>query len=916
MANVDPDKVTCPKLPGNYSVHCNNRHLRVFWIPPQDEKENFIRAVPTFREVGSKLFTAFADQLRPAGAQGRYYDHNGTHPNTVYEFGLNYVTGEGVMALPPRDTPDSQRCLCTSPPDVPEPPSNFNCHYLYENDYTCEWVPGKDHGSPIQFYHLQYKAYNSSDMTNPKWINLEKIQGSVTKANITLPIRNPTEVHINAINAVGESNNSRRLIKPPLYYHTDKTWKAQNVFTYGAVGLGVLFLSILLIAIIALKRRRTFSKGTKSSFLINFSRGRGANGGNIRLYNGSLQDNSLAATKTTSLSGPTFDFLSSVEPAWSQEVNSLYGAGVAISGDADEGIFNLNIIPASRLRFLHYIGCGAFGKVWEGRYLVSSSSCSNLEDRFERVALKVRNVKSLSESEFKREAMLMQRYQHENIVRFYGISLDSPNHQCLVLEMMDQGNLREYLHRARPRLTPSQAEHFSRQEHTARSDRSSRQTETTEATTGESFCSGAGAVELHALLTIPDLVKIMRDIARGCQYLEEQHFVHRDIAARNCLVSHNHESGRIVKLCDFGLARDIYKNDYYRKRNEPKLPVRWMSPEAILEGLFTSKSDIWAYAVTCWEVMSLGADPFYGQVNLEVINLILKGNVLSKPDNCPTTLYDHMLQCWSRFPEIRPTFAEVCRKMDEFVEVSNNADSPFFGPYIYRVPIGTSAIPSQQILSVGDVEWQRPKAPDPSVTPRANDSAVNLIHSNSLSMSHRGDSATPYRTHSLQRPRPETLGDPEDHFSGTFYFNSQQPQLQDQQLAVAQPIMQPCTHQASLTECLARRGPPILQRQLSDRYQYNRDHPEVDSMGYERPALTMSPYFTTLQHRYRRTSSSVQQFSPRSHPQYAIPARPPLTRDTNYGIMHHSLYVGGLNTQANNHMLQTAPYHTHTQNDA
>ncbi|VUZ41352.1 unnamed protein product, partial [Hymenolepis diminuta] len=53
-----------------------------------------------------------------------------------------------------------------------------------------------------------------------------------------------------------------------------------------------------------------------------------------------------------------------------------------------------------------------------------------------------------------------------------------------------------------------------------------------------------------------------------------------------------------------------------------------MSPEAILEGVFTSKSDIWAYAVTCWEVMSLGADPFYGQVNLEVINLILNGNVL------------------------------------------------------------------------------------------------------------------------------------------------------------------------------------------------------------------------------------------------------------------------------------------------
>lgn len=110
----------------------------------------------------------------------------------------------------------------------------------------------------------------------------------------------------------------------------------------------------------------------------------------MRLYNGSLQDNSFAATKTTSLSGPPFEFLSSFEPAWSQEVNSLYGAGLAISGETNEALLNLNLIPASRLRFLRYIGCGAFGKVWEGRLLVAASGCSNSEDRFERVALKVR----------------------------------------------------------------------------------------------------------------------------------------------------------------------------------------------------------------------------------------------------------------------------------------------------------------------------------------------------------------------------------------------------------------------------------------------------------------------------------------------------------------------------------------------
>ena len=60
MINVDPDKIVCPHLPGNYSVHCNNRSLRVFWIPPQDESGNFIRAVPTFREVGPNISALLA----------------------------------------------------------------------------------------------------------------------------------------------------------------------------------------------------------------------------------------------------------------------------------------------------------------------------------------------------------------------------------------------------------------------------------------------------------------------------------------------------------------------------------------------------------------------------------------------------------------------------------------------------------------------------------------------------------------------------------------------------------------------------------------------------------------------------------------------------------------------------------------
>ena len=54
---------------------------------------------------------------------------------------------------------------------------------------------------------------------------------------------------------------------------------------------------------------------------------------------------------------------------------------------------------------------------------------------------------------------------------------------------------------------------------------------------------------------------------------------------------------RIVKIADFGMARDIYRADYYRKGGKAMLPVKWMPPEAFLDGIFTTKTDVW-YVIT------------------------------------------------------------------------------------------------------------------------------------------------------------------------------------------------------------------------------------------------------------------------------------------------------------------------------
>lgn len=110
----------------------------------------------------------------------------------------------------------------------------------------------------------------------------------------------------------------------------------------------------------------------------------------------------------------------------------------------------------------------------------------------------------------------------------------------------------------------------------------------------------------------------------------------RDIAARNCLVNMNEDETVTVKIGDFGLAREVYSMHYYKQANDNKLlPIRWMAPEAIMDGLFTVKSDIWSFGIVLWELLTLGYQPYPGMDNQRVIEHIKNGGTLDIPDKCP-----------------------------------------------------------------------------------------------------------------------------------------------------------------------------------------------------------------------------------------------------------------------------------------
>uniref|UniRef100_A0A8C6SFL2 Tyrosine-protein kinase n=1 Tax=Neogobius melanostomus TaxID=47308 RepID=A0A8C6SFL2_9GOBI len=265
-------------------------------------------------------------------------------------------------------------------------------------------------------------------------------------------------------------------------------------------------------------------------------------------------------------------------------------------------------IPRSSIKLGRKLGAGQFGEVFEGLWNDTTT-----------VAVKTLKPGSMDTEDFMREAQFMKRLRHAKLIQLYAVcTMEEPI--FIITELMRHGSLLEYLQ-----------------------------------------------MDKGSTLGLSDQLEMAAQVASGMAYLEQQNYIHRDLAARNVLVGENN----LCKVADFGLARVFMKENenVYEAKEGGKFPVKWTAPEAIQDGIFTIKSDVWSFGILLYEIMTFGQTPYPGMTNYQVVHKIVEGFRMPSPANCPKVFYEIMSDCWKKEPQDRPTFETLQWKLEDFFDL-------------------------------------------------------------------------------------------------------------------------------------------------------------------------------------------------------------------------------------------------------
>ncbi|XP_033328411.1 discoidin domain-containing receptor 2 [Megalopta genalis] len=304
------------------------------------------------------------------------------------------------------------------------------------------------------------------------------------------------------------------------------------------------------------------------------------------------------------------------------------------------------LFPRHRLRMLSKLAEGAFGTVYvaEAEGIPEYGTTTSVGKRLVAVKFLLPEASEKEKLDFQRDVRILAALEDRNIARVLGACCREEPF-CVVMEYLEHGDLCQFL---KTHITAEDA---------------------------HSMPIGVKTLSFNCL------IYMAAQIASGMRYLENLNFVHRDLATRNCLVGKAYH----IKISDFGTDNELYACDYYKVDGAVPLPIRWMAWESIFLGKYTTKSDVWAFAVTLWEILNLGRRAPYEHLSDEEMVQNLRRlhraadctdaaggenndckeaadnlfDYLPRPTACSKDIYDLMLECWRREENERPTFREI-----------------------------------------------------------------------------------------------------------------------------------------------------------------------------------------------------------------------------------------------------------------